>query len=87
MTEKNRNEAETAEQQNTEEKVIVSAEETPEHETKTRTTEEVRQGHTGDNMRYVLGISFALLIGFWVVNLMNRDAPQTDIDETTVETR
>ncbi len=48
-----------AEAENTEDCVSVSGSETNDGRPETRTTEEVRQGHTGDHVRYILLASVA----------------------------
>ena len=50
-----------AEQQNREH-VTVPAEDTASGRTEDHTAEEVRQGHTGDHVRYILGLSIAGLV-------------------------
>jgi len=74
--EKNESQTSPAEQENTEDTVTVSEGETAESAKKTRTTQDVRQGHTGDHMRYVLGISFigVVIALFAVYGLFARDA-------------
>lgn len=52
------NNASKTEKQNTDETLEVSSEDTAEAAPAKRTTEEVRQGHTGDHVRYILIISF-----------------------------
>lgn len=47
-----------AEAQNTRTEIHVSASETASGEEEELTTEEVRQGHTGNHVRYILALSF-----------------------------
>ena len=51
-----------AEAQNTRECITVAADATAGEGPTTLSTEQVRQGHTGDNMRYVLAASFVTVL-------------------------
>jgi hypothetical protein len=51
-----------AERENVAEHIHVSPEEAASGHEETRTTEEVRQGHTGDHMRYILAGSLAAIV-------------------------
>jgi hypothetical protein len=60
-----------AERENTAQEIHVSATETASHVQEDRTTEQARQGHTGDHVRYILGFSFlgiviAFAIAYWI---------------------
>ena len=60
-----------AEKQNHDKKFVVTSHETEGLTGAERTTEEVRQGHTGDHVRYILAISFGvafivLLLAYWI---------------------
>lgn len=48
-----------AEAENTEDSMAVSGGETDDGSPETRTTEDIRQGHTGDHVRYILLASVA----------------------------
>lgn len=60
-----------AEHENTDQEIHVSASETASHLPEDRTTEQARQGHTGDHVRYILGFSFlgiviAFALTYWI---------------------
>lgn len=52
---------------NRESHLHVSPGETASHEPEDLTTEEVRQGHTGDHVRYILAFSLALAFGAMIL--------------------
>jgi hypothetical protein len=60
-----------AERENTETQIHVSADEAASHHQEDRTTEQARQGHTGDHVRYILGFSIlgivvAFIAAYWL---------------------
>lgn len=60
-----------AERENTAQEIHVSASDTASHLPENRTTEQARQGHTGDHLRYILGFSIigiviAFAIAYWI---------------------
>ncbi len=57
-----------AEQENTATRLSIPASETADGEEKTLTTEELRQGHTGDHVRHILYLStIGAIIGLIVI--------------------
>jgi len=59
------------EAENTNDEIHVTNSETAQPIPADRTTEEVRQGHTGDHLRYILGYSVAgIVVVFTVVYLL-----------------
>ncbi|MGE0408170.1 MAG: hypothetical protein AB7P23_02780 [Amphiplicatus sp.] len=60
-----------AERQNTDSAILVPAEDTATGVTTGLTTEQVRQGHTGDHVRYILALStLGIVVAFAVVYLL-----------------
>lgn len=76
-----------AEKENVDETLDVSKHETSGPHSEKRTTEEVRQGHTGDHVRYILGISFVgVLVALFALYALQRsentdDAPNAEAVE------
>lgn len=58
------------EQENTDDEIRVARSETAAKTAQTRTTEEVRQGHTGDHLRYILLTSIAGIVAIFLVIYM-----------------
>ncbi|MEX6632775.1 hypothetical protein [Hyphococcus lacteus] len=59
------------EAENTSDEIHVTNSETAQPTPADRTTEEVRQGHTGDHLRYILGYSVAgIVVVFTIVYLL-----------------
>lgn len=95
MTEEQHNNTE-AEKENTAEELEISNRDTSKPYPEKKTTEEVRQGHTGDHVRYILAISFigalaALFALYWLMRSESgedaaeaneRVRAQTRVDET-----
>lgn len=60
-----------AERENTDSEIVVPAVDTASGRKEERTTQEVRQGHTGDHLRYILALSITgLVIVFAIVYLL-----------------